>query len=105
MLAGIVDYEKTLFKLGGSTGDMGGTNMYSQLGVMASADSVEIEQAWQRRQRVYPKSQYPEHYEAVKKAYETLIDQEKREMYDKPCLKLFNLCAKRQPDGSFLIQS
>jgi hypothetical protein len=79
-------------------------NLYGKLGVLPITDATDVVAAAEWRKKKFPEETFEEKYKQLDEAENNLADGGKRIVYDQPCMKLFNLCAKKQPDGSFLIQ-
>lgn len=58
-------------------------NYYELLEVESEASQAEIRKAYARKLREYPVEQYPEIFQKIREAYETLSSEQEREKYDK----------------------
>lgn len=58
-------------------------SLYELLGVEKTADQIQIKRGYFNQVRKYPPDQFPEEFKALRAAYETLYDEEKRAEYDR----------------------
>lgn len=58
-------------------------SLYELLGVEKTADQTQIKRGYFNQVRKYPPDQFPEEFKALRTAYETLSDKEKRAEYDR----------------------
>jgi hypothetical protein len=109
------EYEEALLVTKDTNGGTGGKkffmkphryqdNLYGKLGVLPISDATDVMAAAEWRKLKFPEDSFEEKWKLLDEAEKNLGDESKRFVYDQPCMKLFNLCAKKQPDGAFLIQ-
>ncbi|SHM54184.1 DUF6584 family protein [Gracilibacillus kekensis] len=58
-------------------------NLYEVLGVDENASQTDIKRAYYRQIRIYTNEKFPEKFQELNQAYETLFNEEKRQEYDR----------------------